>query len=243
MLSRIKAFLVHVAVSAFIGLITLWLVFFAWYPAPLEQALGVTQIFLLLLIVDIILGPCLTFLVFKPGKKKLVFDLAIICLFQVSALGYGIWAVFSARPAWLVFNVDRFDVVQAVDIDARKIDEAWPEFRTASWFSPRWVGAIQPEVSEQRQAVMFEAILYGSDIAHRPNLYRPLSSFSEQIKKKAMSLEKLRSFNNEEAVRKKLASWPEAKYWVPLKAREKSMVVLLTEDASVLGIAELNPWD
>ena len=240
---RIQAFFVHVAASVFIGLITLSLVFFVWYPAPLQQALGVTQIFLLLLMVDIILGPCLTLLVFKAGKKTLVFDLAIICLFQALALGYGVWTVFSARPAWLVFNVDRFDVVQAVDIDSRKIDEALPEFRNASWLGPRWVGATKPEASEERQSIMFEAVFYGSDIAHRPNLYRPLNSFSAQIKNKAMPLEKLLSFNSDEAVEKELTSWPNAKYWMPLSARAKPMVVLLAEDASVLGVVDLNPWD
>jgi hypothetical protein len=125
---RIKAFLMHLGFSVFIGLCTLSLVFLVWYPAPLHTALNVTHIFLLLLLVDVILGPCLTLLVFKVGKKTLVFDLSVILLFQL-ALGYGVWTVFSARPAWLVFNVDRFDVVQAVEIDTRKLNEAAPEFR------------------------------------------------------------------------------------------------------------------
>ncbi len=38
------------------------LVFGVWYPAPLHQALGVTKIFLLLLLVDVVLGPLMTLL-------------------------------------------------------------------------------------------------------------------------------------------------------------------------------------
>lgn len=240
---RIKAFLIHFGFSVLIGLGTLSLVFLMWYPAPLYGALGVTHIFLLLLLVDVILGPCLTLLVFKAGKKTLMFDLSVILLFQLAALSYGVWTVFSARPAWLVFNVDRFDVVQAVDIDTRKLNEAAPEFRDNSWFGPRWVGAIRPETPEQRQTIMFESILYGSDTAHRPNLYRPLGEFSEQIKIRGLPLQKLRNFNSDESVKRELEPWPQAALWLPLKARVKPMVVLLAEDASVLAIVNLTPWE
>jgi hypothetical protein len=240
---RIKAFLIHLAFSSIVGLVTLSLVFSVWYPAPLHKALGVTNIFLTLLLVDIILGPCLTLLVFKEGKKTLLFDLSVILLFQFVALIYGTWTVFSARPAWLVFNVDRFDVVQAVDIDNRKINEAPSDFRSPPWFGPRWVGAARPQNAAQRQEIMFEAVIYGSDIAHRPNLYRPLNNFTLQITDKAMPLQKLYEFNREKSVRKELIAWPNAKSWLPLKARAKPMVVLLAEDSSVLAIVDLRPWD
>lgn len=240
---RLRAFFIHLALSIVIGLFTLSLVFLVWYPSPLHKALGVTHIFLLLLLVDIILGPCLTLLVFKAGKKTLFFDLTVILLFQVSALVYGVWTVFSARPAWLVFNADRFDVIQSIGIDARKLDEAMAEFKSPSWLGPRWVGAIRPQTSEQRQTIMFEAVIYGSDTAHRPNLYRPLGEFAEQIKSKAFPLQKLYNFNDDTSVKKELASWPGAKFWLPLKARAKPMVVLLAEDASVVAVVDLNPWE
>ncbi len=240
---RIKAFLIHLAGSISIGLVTLVLVFGFWYPAPLHSALSVTCIFLLLLFVDVILGPFLTLLVFKVGKKTLLFDLSVILFFQFIALSYGVWAVFSARPAWIVFNVDRFDVVQVVDLDTRKLDEAELHYKRNSWFGPQWVGAMRPQDAEQRKTIMFESVLYGSDIAHRPNLYRPLDQFVGEIKKVGKPLKKLRDFNSDETVNLVLSRWPEAVAWLPLKARAKPMVVLIAEDASVLGIVDLNPWD
>lgn len=113
MLSRFKAFFVHLIGSLVIGLGALALVFFLWYPAPLHLALGVTSVFMLLIIVDITLGPLLTFLIYQPGKKTLKFDLVVIVVLQLLALSYGLWAVIQGRPVWLVLNADRFDVVQA----------------------------------------------------------------------------------------------------------------------------------
>src|SRR5690606_7616795 len=117
--ARFKAFLLHLAASTLIALLALLLVFKLWYPAPLHEALGVTQIFLLLLLVDVVLGPLLTLLVYKTGKKSLVMDLALIAALQLAALGYGLWTVAEGRPAWVVYNAGRFDVVTVVDIDTR----------------------------------------------------------------------------------------------------------------------------
>lgn len=240
--ARIKAFLVHLAFSLVIALLAISLVFRLWYPAPLHEALGATHIFLLLLLVDVTLGPLLTLLVFKVGKSSLVMDLTIIACLQVAALGYGVWTVAEGRPVWIVFNVDRFDVVTALDIDQRELDKAF-EYGTAPWSGPQWVGASQPEDPEQRSRIVLEASLGGSDIAQRPNLYRPLGEMAEIIRQRAQPLEKLSDFNDATVVRDALQNWPGASAWVPLMARVKPMVVLLGENNSdVVAIAELNPW-
>lgn len=241
--ARLKAFLLHLAVSAFIALLALLLVFKLWYPTPLHEALGVTQIFLLLLLIDVILGPLLTLLVYKTGKKTLVMDLAIIAALQLAALGYGLWTVAEGRPAWIVYNADRFDVVTVVDIDTRQLDEAQAQYRNVSWTGPRWVGAMRPDDIEQRNSILFEATLGGSDMAQRPNLYRPLAEMTQAIQQRAQPLDKLTAFNDATAVRDALQNWPDAAAWVPLMARTKPMVVLLGENKSdVIAIVDLNPW-
>jgi len=241
--ARIKAFLMHLAVSAVIALLAILLVFHIWYPAPLHEALGVTHIFLVLLLVDVILGPLLTLLVYKVGKKTLITDLAVIACLQMAALGYGLWTVAEGRPAWIVYNVDRFDVVTVVDIDTRQLNEALAQYRNAPWTEPQWVGTVKPDGPEQRSNILFEAVQGGSDIAQRPNLYRPLAEMTEAIRQRAQPLEKLNDFNDAAAVRDALQSWPSAAAWVPLMARAKPMVVLLGENKSeVIAIVELAPW-
>lgn len=241
--ARTKAFLMHLAASAVIALLAVLMVFQVWYPAPLHKALGVTHIFLLLLLVDVTLGPLLTLLVFKLGKKTLIMDLTIIASLQLVALVYGLWTVAEGRPAWIVYNVDRFDVVTAVDIDTRQLDEALIQYRNAPWTGPQWVGAARPENPEQRNNILFEAALGGSDIAQRPNLYRPLLAIAEAVRQRAQPLEKLNDFNDAAEVRDALQNWPSAAAWVPLMARAKPMVVLLGENKSdVIAIVELHPW-
>jgi len=51
-----------------------------WYPPPLFQLLGGFELLLLIVAVDIALGPLLTLVVFKSGKKRLKFDLSVIAL-------------------------------------------------------------------------------------------------------------------------------------------------------------------
>lgn len=66
----------------------------------LHIAFGVTTIYLMLLGIDLILGPLLTFLVFKEDKKKLKFDLGVILIIQLSRLFFGL-VYLSARPTCL----------------------------------------------------------------------------------------------------------------------------------------------
>lgn len=241
--ARLKAFLVHLFGSLIIGVSALGLVFGLWYPSPLHLALGVTSIFLLLLMVDITLGPLLTLLVYKPGKRTLKFDLAVVIVLQLAALVYGLVTVAQGRPVWLVFNVDRFDVVQALDIDKRRINEALLQYSVSAWAGPRWVAAVRPDDIDRSNEILFEAIQGGSDIAQRPELYRPLAVSVDQMQVRARSLSSLSQFNEHAAVSDALAAWPQASGWLPLMARVQPMVVLLAVDnTAVLAIVPLRPW-
>lgn len=241
--ARLKAFLVHLAGSVLIALLALLLVFRLWYPAPLHQALGVTHIFLLLLLVDVVIGPLLTLLVFKVGKKTLLLDLTVIAGLQLAALGYGLWTVAEGRPAWVVFNVDRFDLVQVVDIDTRKLGEAPVEYRQPPWLGPRWVAALRPADAEESNELTLEALFSGLDLPQRPNLYQPLASQREALQHSMQPLAALTGFNDAGQVDAVLQQWPAADGWLPLMARARPMVVLLhKETAEVVAVVDLNPW-
>jgi len=68
---RAKFFLGHLLISAFIASLVLLVVFKVWYPTPLAEAVGVTKIFLMMLVIDVVVGPILGFIVYKEGKKTL----------------------------------------------------------------------------------------------------------------------------------------------------------------------------
>ncbi len=243
MAPRLKAFLFHLSASAVIALAVLWVVFLLWYPEPLHVAVGVTHIFLILLLIDVVLGPTLTLIVYKPKKKSLIFDMSVILLLQVSALGYGLLTVAEGRPVWLVFNIDRFDLVRDLDIDSRSIEDAEMQYRTPPWFGPAWVAAMEPADAETRSAIMLEAFSGGPDLPQRPNLYHPLNVQSAEIRERTRSLDMLEAFNDAERVSQILAQWPDADGWLPMNSSAQSMVVLMRSDtAEVVAVVDLRPW-
>lgn len=69
MSKRLKFFLSHLSISLIIALLVIGLVFFVWYLSPLAAAVGVTQIFLMMLAIDVIVGPVLGLFVYKEGKN------------------------------------------------------------------------------------------------------------------------------------------------------------------------------
>src|SRR5688572_1629501 len=108
-MNRYRAAATHFALSVLVVGTVFLLVYFLWFPGPLFRGAGGRDLFLVLAMVDVTLGPLITLLIFRPGKRGLKFDLAVIALIQVAALAYGTHVVFEARPVWTVFLKDRFD--------------------------------------------------------------------------------------------------------------------------------------
>lgn len=240
---RLKAFTIHLVISTLIALIVIGLIFFIWYPTPLHSAVGVTQISLILLAVDVVLGPLLTLLVYKVGKKTLVMDLTVIALLQLGALSYGLWTVAEGRPAWLVFVVDRFELVRVLDIDERKLEQADTFYRQPSLLGPRWVAAVNPSDSDERNELTVESVFGSADLAQRPNLYQPLSSQKATIQQRVLTLSALPESNPAKQIKSILAQHPKADSWLPLSANNQDMVVLMHKDtAKVIAIVDLRPW-
>lgn len=88
--------------------------YFLWYPAPLLSLQGGLGILGILLLVDAILGPMLTFVVFNPRKprRELLTDLSLIAAVQIGAFAYGAVVIYAERPAYLAFAFSQFYVVR-----------------------------------------------------------------------------------------------------------------------------------
>ncbi|MFX1823282.1 MULTISPECIES: TfpX/TfpZ family type IV pilin accessory protein [Acinetobacter] len=244
MSKRLKFFLGHLSISFFIALLVVSLVFFIWYPSPLANAVGVTHIFLMLLAIDVIIGPLLGLLVYKERKKSLKFDLSVIIIIQIAALCYGIFSIEQGRPAWLVFHADRFELVRKNDIILDNIDQTQPQFQHVSWSKPQFVAVKSAVSTHQHQNDMFTEVLGGISIAQRPERYVSLSKAKSQIQERALPLKELEKYNSREKVENILKNYPQVDSWLPLKANALDMVVLINkEKAEVIKIVDLRPWD
>ncbi|NLY13479.1 MAG: type IV pilin accessory protein [Gammaproteobacteria bacterium] len=239
-----KKLSIHLFISILISLALITTTIHAWYPTPLYTAVGATYIYLIILSINIITGPLLTLMVYKTGKKNLVMDLTVIAALQITALGYGLWTVAEGRPAWLVFAADRFDLVRVLDIDERKLDQAAMQYRQPSLLGPQWVAAVSPTDSSEKSDILLESVFAGVDIAQRPNLYQPLDSQKEAIQQHLLELSALPSINTAKRIKDVLAKHPSANAWLPLRASNQDMVVLMRKDtAEVIAIVDLRPWD
>lgn len=244
MSKRLKFFLGHLSISFFIALLVVSLVFFIWYPSPLANAVSVTHIFLMLLVIDVILGPLLGLLVYKEGKKTLKFDLSVIILIQIAALCYGIFSIEQGRPAWLVFHADRFELVRKNELVDTNIQQARPQFQKPSWFKPQYAATEFAKDIQQRNDEMFAEVLGGISIAQRPERYVELTQAKTQIQQRALPLKELEQYNPKTDVEKTLAKYPQADAFVPLKANAVDMTVLINkEKGEVVKIVDLRPWN
>jgi hypothetical protein len=137
--TRLAAASVHFLGSAFIISLFLSVVYFIWYPSPFDTMHAVFDAVKIILVVDLLLGPFLTFVVFnvKKPRSELMRDLCIIFLIQVSAFIWGIHITYDMRPGFLVFQGDTFYSVINKDIDSGKLNEnsALP----AIWQQPKLV--------------------------------------------------------------------------------------------------------
>ena len=117
---RLRASSIHLAISLSVTIMAALLVLALWYPYPYREISDGRILFQLVVMVDVIMGPLITFVIFNSAKprKELVGDLAIVGGLQLAALSYGLWAVFVARPVHLVFEYTRMRVVHAIDVDA-----------------------------------------------------------------------------------------------------------------------------
>ena len=247
-LSRYQAFVIHLLGSALIASASAALVFFIWYPSPLAVATGVTDIFLLLLLVDVSLGPILTLIVFNPAKKELKWDLLIIASIQMAALIYGLHTVFVPRPVYQVFSVDRFDLVYANDITEEKLAKAKAEFKSLPVFGPQTVAAIAPQDFKARNDLLFSSMSGGDDLPQIPEYYVPYGQQKDQLLTHLQPLDKLNQHNPDKkwqitALIEKYASLTNGAGYLPLHAKLKDMTVIINKDnADVLEVTNLQPW-
>lgn len=242
MSKRLKFFLAHLSLSCFIACMVLVLVFFVWYPAPLAKAVGVTHIFLMMLAIDVIVGPILSLLVYKEGKKNLKFDLAVIILIQLLAFFYGFYSIAEGRPAWIVYSVDRFQLIRKNNIALQPNVKVKPEYQNISLVGAKFVGVELSKNLDQKQKDMFNAV-FGLTLAQQPDRYVSFGQVKQSLQKNAQDLKLLNQFNNPQLVANILNQYPTANAWVPLKANAVDMVVLLNKNTGkVVKIVDLRPW-
>jgi len=245
-MSRWKASGIHLLLSAAITGAMLAFMLTVWYPWPLFKAAGGDHLIFILVGVDTILGPLITLIIFKVDKKGLKLDLAIIALLQFAALAYGVHTVYLARPVYLVFTTDRFDLVTAANLDPEDLAKVTrKEFKHPSLGRPRYVAAIPPHNPNEWLKVMKTALV-GKDLQLYPQYYVPYDqSEAQNALKQAKDLNIILKREPEEIQRYLISTGRtlESVKFLPLRARQRDGAVLLDAVSGLpLKIILVDPW-
>jgi hypothetical protein len=244
-MSRWRASGIHVLLSAAIAAAVVALMLSVWYPGPLFKAAGGSHLIFILVGVDVTLGPLITLIIFKSGKPGLKFDLAVIALLQLSALAYGMHTVYLARPVYLVFTKDRFELVSARDLDAEDLAKTKrSEFDHLPLGRPRYIAAVAPEDRDARQKLLM-ASLQGKDLQMHPQYYVPYEQQIPNALARAQPLAPLLK-RDPERVQRGLQSAgrsQEAVKFLPLRGKDADGAVLLdAKTGAPLEIVLVDPW-
>ncbi|MET3119058.1 hypothetical protein AAKU64_003297 [Undibacterium sp. GrIS 1.8] len=248
--NRLQAFVAHLLISLCFGLLSATLVFFVWYPGLLSYATGVTQIFVLLLSVDVVLGPIITLVVFDLKKTELKRDLCIVALIQISALLYGIHTTYIARPVYIAFNINRFDLTYANEVKPENLRKASnPDYQHLPMFGPKIISVPLPVDAKLRQDIIFGAMTgSGEDVQYLPEYYAPYEQQKSDIIKLIKPLDKLKNYNkgSEAEFNALIEKYKSIKIdvgYLPLKGRVHDLSVILNKStAEILEINKLKPF-
>lgn len=246
---RLRAAGIHLGISVLVAGIAAAVVFGVWYPYPYREISGGRELFTLLVSVDVVLGPLLTLAIFNRAKpwKELRRDLCIVALLQLAGLAYGLWTVAVARPAHLVFEIDRFRVVHAVDVPPELLSKAPAGVDALPWTGPTLL-ALRPFVSENEKMQATMVALQGIALGARPDLWQAYPAARAAVLAAGRPVAELKSRVTTRAAEIDVAVQGTGRpaselLYLPLVGRKSFWTVLLdASDARVVGFLPLDSF-
>ena len=244
---RLTASGIHLGISLVVAALAALLVFGIWYPYPYREISGGRELFLLVITVDVILGPLITLAVFnrKKPRSELRRDLAIVALLQLGALGYGLWTVYVARPVHMVFEIDRFRVVHAIDVPEELLAKTPSDIEALPITGPTLL-SVRPfkNSTENMEATM--AALQGISLSSRPDLWQSYALARLDVLKVAKPVTTLQGrfpnrANDIEPILSKAGRTAQNTVFVPMVGRKSFWTVFL--DPQTAEIVAYMPLD
>ncbi len=230
--TRWQAFLIHLGISLIIFLVLAWIIVRIWYPFPYFSHDGGWQGIRIIAGVDLVLGPLLTLIVYKPGKPRLKMDLGIIAMLQASALAWGVWITWQERPVAIVYTLDHFVPVTAGELHRHDRDPASLR-RLDPRHQPPQVLLDIPEDIDARQRLLSRSLATGVPLYLFTDRYRRIDD-ADKTSLAALSDDVLRHLRSNADTRALLARFrgsgagrAEDYLFIPLYARDGRIVLVL----------------
>jgi hypothetical protein len=182
--------------------------------------------------VDVVLGPTVTLIIFKQGKRGLKLDLAIIGAVQLAALLYGVHVMYLAHPAYIAFVKVQFQVATPAELEPERLAQArYPQFRRLPLGKPVFLAADVPDDPPSRYELT-NAVMAGLDVQHFPKYYVPYAERTKEILAASQPLERIRKDEPEtgkiiDAYLARSGKSESDLRYLPLRGREAWIAVLI----------------
>jgi len=242
--NKAKASLIHLLLSAVVisALISLMLLF--WFPAPFLGVTNFKDIAVILISIDLVLGPLLTFVVYNKAKKSLKLDLSIIVSIQLMALSYGIYMLFLTHPVYITYYNNSFNVITAKYAIPEKAKNT--KFNISKLSSPTLAYMQLPKGTTEDE--LFNNMLNGAaEIEARSEFYQPYEENLNKILANSLDPSKIFSEKNmddaSKAFLKDNKNIDELAF-LPLVngASANGIIVLNKSTGKPVNLIKTNPW-
>lgn len=245
--TRSRIFSIRLAITlAVLGLLVA-LLRFVWYPDAHFSLAGTARFVWILAAVACIVGPCLTAMVYRAGKRGLGFDIAILAVVEAVAVVWAAVVLYERRPYYAVFAVDRFEVVALGELESTvPVPDG---LRMRPGHEPRLVYAALPDDVERRNALIDDVIFGGGpDIDRRPEFWHPYAAGAAAARARARPLTDLSSGGDKRA--RILTAWlasqpgrPGEYAYLPIRGRAAdALLILHAKIGYPVDILVVDPW-
>lgn len=167
-----RAAVVHFGLSVVVAALIAFFVFSLWFPYPYRELAGGSELFMLVIAVDLVCGPLLTLVLYSPTKPKreMRTDISLIVVIQLLALCYGIWTVWQVRPLFVVQEADRLTLISRANLALNDLDSLPNELKPSYFGGPVQVSLRELTVGE-REKLNAEIKAGGHDGSEHPSFY------------------------------------------------------------------------
>jgi len=245
-MSRLQLFRWRLAASGALLLLVFAVIRVFWYPGAYFGTSGIQKQLWVLAGVMFVVGPVLSAIVYKPGKKGMAMDLAILTVIELAAVAVATTILFQRQPYFAVFALDRFEAVSRSEVDGTQASLS--AYGTRPGHEPRLVFAKLPEDPVALSDLMDETVLQGkADIDRRPEFWEPYPNGIATIKTTAQPLSwLLNSVIQHDAISDWLSENGGAVQdfvFLPLRGRAGDGVIILHADTGYpVATLAIDPW-
>ncbi len=242
---RTRIALRNLFISQLLIFIFLIFAYLRWFPYSLDKLGGFYDTALMLIFVDIILGPLLVFIVYKKDKKYLSFDINVLLGVQIIAFVYGAYALYLKHPTYMVFVNDHYKLVNASYSSPEKLN--YSSLKTNFFSKPILTYTELPKnENELTQFILGVDLLGKPDVQHRADFYKPHSQELSRILSK--QLNKIDLFKSQNAklklqqfLTKKGGNVSDYAFFPIIGNNQQRFLFVITNEGEAIGTLDINP--